>query len=362
MRLPNGYGSVYKLSGNRRKPFCVRRTESWSISKDGKLKRKYLYIGYYKTRAEALQALSDYNKNPYTIENDITFEEVYDKWSDRKFQDISQSNINGYRASVKLCSSIEKMKFRDIKLYHLQAVVDSANKNYPALKKLKTLFKQLFDYAVQNEIIGKDKHIVEYVNIGKPVKSDKHYRFTDDEIQTMWAWSKNNDYVQVILMLIYSGVRPGELFNLKKSEVNINEKSFYIPKGKNENAARKVPIHEKVLPFFINWIEKDNSTYLINQLNGTKIQFDTNHSQYTETYWKPLLLDMGILKYTNDKGEIKEHSPDDTRHTFTTKWKESHLDEAMRRRIQGHSAKGIGEQVYTHYDFEKLRSELNKME
>jgi hypothetical protein len=42
-------------------------------------------------------------------------------------------------------------------------------------------------------------------------------------------------------------------------------------------------------------------------------------------------------------------------------WKEKKLDEAMRRRIQGHAGEGIGEQVYTHLDLEILRSELDKL-
>lgn len=213
---------------------------------------------------------------------------------------------------------------------------------------------------MSNGIISKEKHIVEYLDIGEAVKSDKHYRFTDDEINIMWLWSANNEYIQLILMLIYSGVRPGELFNLKRENVNLEERYFFIEKGKNENATRKVPIHNKTLPFFEHWYKKE-SEYLITQLNGKKINFDTNHGQYTDSYWKPLLLDMGILKYTNATGETKEHTPDDTRHTFTTMWKEKHLDEAYRRKIQGHSGKGIGEMVYTHLDLEKLREELNKI-
>ncbi|MCK9479184.1 MAG: tyrosine-type recombinase/integrase [Firmicutes bacterium] len=363
MKLPNSYGSVYKLPGTRRRPWAVRKTESWYIIDEatGKLGRKYKYIGYYATKAEALQALAEYNANPYDIPSDITFAEVYDKWSERKFEEISRSNINGYQASYKLCNGIESIRFVDIKLSHLQGAVDSSGKNYPTLKKLKILFNQLFDYAVKNEIIGKDKHIVEYVDIGKAVKSDKHFRFTDSEINTMWAWAEKNEYIQVILMLIYSGVRPGEMFNVKKQSVNLEEKSFYIEKGKNDNAVRKVPIHDKVFPFFQHWMQKSDTEYLITQLNGKKILFDTNHGQYTETYWKPLLTDMGILQYRNAVNEIKDHTPNDTRHTFTTMWKEKQLDEAMRRKIQGHSGKGIGEMVYTHFEFEKLRTELNKL-
>jgi len=29
MKMPNGYGSVYKLSGNRRKPWAARVTDGW---------------------------------------------------------------------------------------------------------------------------------------------------------------------------------------------------------------------------------------------------------------------------------------------------------------------------------------------
>ena len=361
MKLPNGYGNVSKLPGKRRKPWRARKTTGWDIDEEGnKVKQNFITIGYYATRQDALQALAEYNANPYDLSDKITFAEVYDKWSAKKFEKISDSNINGYKASYKLCTEIQDMKFCDLKLSHLQGVVDSSGKNPPTLKKLKSMFSQMFDFAVKNDIIGKDKHIVEYLDVGKEEKSTKHFRFTDKEIKTMWLWSKNNEYVQVILMLIYSGVRPGELFALKQKNVDLKEKWFYVEKGKNDNAARKVPIHDKVYPFFEHWMQKDNE-YLITQLNGREFRFQTNHGQYTDSYWTPLLMDMGILKYKNDKGEIKEHTPDDTRHTFTPRWTEKKLDESMRRKIQGHSGKGIGEIVYTHLDFKILRKELNSL-
>ena len=42
-------------------------------------------------------------------------------------------------------------------------------------------------------------------------------------------------------------------------------------------------------------------------------------------------------------------------------WKEKKLDETFRRKIQGHSGKGIGEQVYTHIDMERLKEEINQI-
>ena len=31
MKLPNGFGSVFKLSGNRRNPYVARKTQGWEI-------------------------------------------------------------------------------------------------------------------------------------------------------------------------------------------------------------------------------------------------------------------------------------------------------------------------------------------
>ena len=286
MRLPNGFGNVSKLSGKRRNPWRARKTAGWTIDeKTQKAKQSYITIGYYPTRQSALQALSEYNTNPYDLDaNKITFAEVFEKWSEKKFEEISPSNINGYKASYKLCESIYNMKFADIKLAHLQGIVDRSGKNFPTLKKLKALLNQMFDYATMHEIITKDRHIVEYLNIGKEEQSTRHYRFSRTEIDALWRWADGNEYVQVILMLIYSGVRPSELFNAKCSDVDLKEGYFSIEKGKNVNATRKVPIHERTLPFFKNWMSKGNE-YLITNLSGGKFQFDTNHHSYTESFW-----------------------------------------------------------------------------
>ena len=362
MRLPNGYGSISKLSGNRRNPWRVRITTGWEMdAQTQRIKQKFATVGYFPTKAAALKALAEYNENPYCIDaRNVTFAEVYEKWSAQKYEEISHSNVNGYKAAYKLCTDLYNMKFGDIKLSHLQNTVDKSGKAAPTKKKLKILLNQMFDYAIMHEIISKEKNIVEYIKIGQEEKSTKHYRFTNTEIEALWRWSENNEYVKVILMLIYSGVRPGELFNTKCSDVDLEEGFFTIQKGKTVNAARKVPIHTRVFPFYEHWMQKGNE-YLITNLSGKKFNFDTAHGAYTDSFFKPVLADIGILEYKNEKGEMQEHLPDDTRHTFTTMWREKRLDEAIRRKIQGHSGKGIGEIVYTHFELNILKEELNKL-
>lgn len=356
MKLPNNFGNINKLSGNRRNPYRARVRLDYTD--DGKV--IYKTIGYYPKYEDAITALVDYHRNPNEFENDITFGEVYKRWSEQKFCKISHSNIKAYEAAFKTCSELQELPIKDIKISQIQKVIDKSGKNHPTLRKIKTLLSQMYDFAVFNEIISKDKHTIEFLDIGERTKSSLHYKFNKNEIDLLWLWSNKNEYVQVILMLIYTGVRPGELFSLKKENVDLEEESFYIMKGKNPSAIRKVPIYKKTLPFFEHWMQKDGE-YLITQLNGKRFNFDTNHRQFIETYWEPVLSDIGILEYKAETGEKKKHLPHDTRHTFTSMWQEKQLNEAYRRRIQGHSGKGIGEQVYTHLDFESLKAEINKL-
>ena len=84
MKLPNGYGSVTKMSGKRRKPYAARITTAWTDG--GKQVKKY--IGYFKTRQEAIKALADYNENPFDLATKkITFAEVFERWQKVKYKD-----------------------------------------------------------------------------------------------------------------------------------------------------------------------------------------------------------------------------------------------------------------------------------
>ena len=80
MKLPNGYGSISKLSGKRRKPYMVRITTEpiYDKEKDDYIIQRVI-LGYYKTRKEALSALAQYNDNPFKItDNDLTFSQAYE--------------------------------------------------------------------------------------------------------------------------------------------------------------------------------------------------------------------------------------------------------------------------------------------
>ena len=343
MKLPNGYGSVYKLPGNRRKPWAVRITVSRKEGKDGKTHWKYKYLGYYETQSDALVALAHFNENPYDLDaNKITFAEVFEKWSAEHYPKVSKSNVQGYNASYLLCEPIKDMRFNDIKKSHLQGVVDDSGKNYPTLRKLKVLFTMLYKYAMQNDICSKD--YAQYVDINQykdrnPNKYDRK-PFSTDEIESVWKWKDTNEYFTVVLMLIYSGVRISELLDLKKSDVNLEERWFDVVASKTEAGIRKVPIAQKMMPYFEYWMTKNDCEYLLSTPDAKHFEY----RNYYDSYWKPMVNQIGM----------PDHRPHDTRHTTVTLLTAAGVDDKIIKKIVGHKGQGVTEIVYTHFEIQQL--------
>lgn len=334
MKLANGVGSVFKKSGKRRHPWVARKTVGWNE----KGQPKYLYIGYYSTRTEALAALFRYNEHPFEKGNDqYTLEEVWEKWTREKFDTISPSNINGYKAAYALAEELHGMRMEEIKLDHLQDVCDRSGKNMPTLKKFKTLMNQLFDYAVKHEYVtASRREVVGYLDVkryGNPKKYDRT-PFSTEEIAALWN-AQEDEYIMTVLILIYTGLRIGELLDLRKADVHLDERWLDIKHAKTEAGIREVPIADKILPLIKHWMDKDGDL-LIGQ----------TYDNYYNIYWKKM---------------CPSHKPHDTRHTCVSLLTTAGVDPRVIRSIVGHKGVTITENTYTHLDLPVKLEAINKI-
>lgn len=57
MRLPNGYGSISKLSGNRRKPYMVVLTQGY-VRVDLNIKRNRIVLGYLSNKKRSIKSIN----------------------------------------------------------------------------------------------------------------------------------------------------------------------------------------------------------------------------------------------------------------------------------------------------------------
>ena len=160
MRLPNGFGSVHQIGGNkrRRKPWRARVPSHIEFDEDtGTAKRKYITIGYYETEKEAILALTDYVKNPYTADAaTITFADVFEMWSAKKYPDISKSGQGLYNTAYKHSTPLHKMKMKDIKTIHLEQIMTTVKGGFKTQSNIKSFWSQLFKYAIEHDIVEKN--------------------------------------------------------------------------------------------------------------------------------------------------------------------------------------------------------------
>lgn len=334
MRNPNGYGSVIKLSGKRRRPYCVRVTAGWSD--DGK--QLFRNIGYYATAMEANIALADFHKNPYSLDaSKVTFADMYKTLtSSGSFQKLSKSSHIGYNAAFKTCAELHDMRMVDIKKSHMQAYLDDDDIGHGSKRKLVVLFKALFSLAAENDIVTKEYS--DYLQLPVNTESKSKIPFTSAEIDTLFENYDRMKYIDVILIMIFTGLRVGELLEIKCENVNLDER-FMI--GGNKTAASKnrlIPINYKILPFVKSWLELGGD-YLIKAANGDKMSY----WNFYEDYWKNIMEKLGMV-----------HTPHETRHTCATLLNNAGANKVSIQRILGHASKDITDKVYTHKDKEQL--------
>lgn len=342
IRLPNGYGSVYKLSGNRRNPFVARKTTGFN----DKGHPVYQIIGYYVDRKTALLALAEHNKNPLAIDNNtITFKELFNIYKAVKYADATKSTINGYNSAFNNSESLHDMKFKDIKTSHLDDAIIKCDLGHGTKKKMKILYSQLYEYAMANDIVNKDYS--EYVTLGE--NKDKAIRipFSQQEIKVLFEKEPNIPFVDTILILIYTGIRPGELLNLRPDDINLPEKYFIVTDSKTEAGEnRLVPINEKILPFFERRA-KAGHPYLLMQIFSNKIK-QMSYDYYYRGVFQPIMEQLGM-----------SHRPHDCRHTFATLLNNAEANRTSIKDLIGHSSFMTTEKIYTHKDIEELRKAIN---
>ena len=341
MKNPNGYGSVSKLSGKRRRPYIVRITTGFDM--EGRQIMKTL--GYYETQTKAIKALADYNENPYDISLDgITLKEVMDRFMRNKKTLVEESSQKSYKVWYNYLKPLHNKRMKDIRTLDLQNFISSLNHlSTGTLKNIKSFIRMLFKDAMEMDIISKDYS--EFIKLPRHKPKIERKVFTDEEIALLWENINELEYADVILILIYTGMRINELLKLHKSNVDL-EQNVIIGGSKTEAGKNRIiPIHPKIIPLVIKRME-NKTEYLIP--NRRK----SNYYEYNNFRTKEF---MAIMKQLG-----MEHTIHDTRHTFATMISDVSDNESAITGIIGHTNINMTKR-YTHTSIEKMRKEMEKI-
>lgn len=335
LKNPNGYGSVVKMSGRRRRPFMVRKT----VGYDDRAYPVYDIIGYYATRAEAMLALAEYNADPYDVDLvKTTMRELYELWSAEAYPDMKRSLKNCYAAAYKHCEPVYNIEYRNLRRGHMQACVDECERGYSTRSNIKLLFTQLDRFAYDHDIIT--KCYAANIKVGQKEDSTKHTRVTDEEVLALWQ-RQGNQFVDETLFMLYTGCRVSEMLRMRCADVNLKNRTMTGGLKTMYGKRRVIPIHPELMPIVLRYYDPEHE-FLFQRREK---QDTDSFTRWYLTKWSEAM--QGFNHYTHD-----------CRHTVRSKLDSAGANKVAVDRIIGHSSNSIGEKVYTHKTVEELHEAM----
>ena len=289
MKNENGAGNIYKLKGKRRKPWVIRITTGYTV--DGKQVRKV--VGTYETKWMAQEALFEYLKNP-RLYSKTTFKDVRELWWNTYIIDKSHRTIETNKFRMKFFESLDNREIAEIKLFELQNLFDNMNRSWSFKISCKSILNMIFDYALKNDFISSNK--VSFVEVGKKIKILERKIFTKEEIDILWKNINSAEeycqYIYIVLILLYTGMRIGELQNLKNEDIDLENRIIKIKASKTEAGVRVIPISSKIYDLVKKHVNLEQE-YFVKGDTTLKLSYSTFKPRFQK-----LLKKLGIQEHT----------------------------------------------------------------
>ena len=321
LKRANGTGTVYKLSGRRSRPWVAAKNR--------------VIIGYYPKKTDALEALERLNGKPLTERYNMTFAEVFETWKAEHYKEIGKQGIDAYNNAYKVFAPLHDRKFRDLRAADFQSAIDPhMNKSHSTVSKYKQLITQMSNWAVREEICT--TNFARFVRLPENIKKEKDI-FTEEDIQKLEK--DGSDAAKIVLMLLSTGMRIGELFSLPVADYH----GTYVVGGEKTEAGRNrvIPIRPEGRQYFEYIAARATGELLISGYSGQKVI-----ENFRKRDFYPLLDRLGVARKT----------PHATRHTYTSRAVKEGLAPEMLQKILGHADYSTTANIYTHIDAETLVS------
>ncbi len=309
--------------------------------------------------------------------------DTFGTWAERyiksKETTISYRSVACIRSSVKHFSPLYNLPLSKIKPQHIEDILNNlaTRESRPLSKKsltdLRNIAYGIFRLAIKNRII--DFNPASVVDIPKGKTKSKRTAITDEQIQ--WIKDTPHNAQTSAMIMLYAGLRRGELIALTWNDIDFRNKTILInksaefidnkavvkPMTKTQAGMRLISIPE-VLVSYLKRCEK--KSLIVCTINGD-IMTEGQFRRMWESYMSVLnekYGNFGIDKTAFKKnGEIKSRfapgglptkietfTPHQLRHTYASMLYKAGIDVLTAKEQLGHSDIKTTLNIYTHLD------------
>ena len=335
----NGEGNAYK----RGNTWTVRISSGSVTDENGKMHRKRPTKGGFKTRADALAYAETLKKGPFSVP-DISMENLFKKWEEQYQKRVCDSTMTGYRTAFKHFSDIAYRPISSIRPAELQAQIDACKQGKRTKQVMKVVAGLLWKFAMDNDLA--EKNAAANLYTGNDATSS-HEPFNDLEMKKIRKAVETEPYADYVLVLCYTGFRPGEMLELKKDAVDL-KKGYIVGGGKTEAGTNRIVTIPPAIREIIQRQIDNESEYLFpNKKTGTKM----SHGYFRNSCFFPLM----------EKLDITGKVPYSCRHTYSNLIKNAPGDTGDKARLMGHTDYTFTQERYQSSSLKDLKKITNAL-
>lgn len=304
---------------------------------DGTLRktRRYTTKGGFKNKKDAINYLPSLTENagrkaPRVID-------LWNQYEESKLPKLGESKQTAYKIARKRLDSVMNMQVTDLTTASLQKVINSKASSYYTARDMKVVLSHLYKIAIADQYVP--VNLANYIEL--PTLEEKEaVPFTAEEVDAMWqAFADGDIFSGYLLLMIYSGMMPGELFSCRKDMIDFDRCEIWGCGKKTKKRKKEVPIvfAECVKPVVVELCES---------VDGDMIQ------PYKKNDWYD--------RYHECTARIgvRDLDPYSCRHTTGTEAAKQNLNAATIQKIMRHS-KITTSQRYIHFGDAEAHQGMN---
>lgn len=284
----------------------------------------------YNTHFKYLLMFCEEDKLVYTFTNQF-------------FKDI-QKKIQVFPSNTLKLSKYKNKKYDEI-------MEDFKNIDYKRLsnKSINEIFKsfnQMFEHFSFADYIS--ENTVEYKTLNET--TEKYVNFSDNEIEYFLKNSDNPFLTHIFRIGLYTGMRVGEIAQLKKQHIDFDKQIITIDFSKTPSGLRVIPIHNDIVEIF--------KFYYCNPIDDFLFIKNGNKNILTKKMGKE------IRKYFTDSKKVFHSTRKNLAIELYKFEQKNQIKETTIKRIMGHdTSDNITFDVYNlnKVDIEVLRNAIDKV-
>lgn len=330
---PNGTGSVYR----RGKTWECATVLGYVIQPDGKRKAIRPTKGGFKTKKEAMEYLPKLKEDRPRLTP--TLYDLWERYQDsKKYTQLSASRKEKYAIAWR---KLERLWFTKIDLlttFDLQDTVNDQASTFYTARDLKDLLSKLYQMALPDQYVK--SNLAEYIELPE-LNAKKQEAFTAEEIAKLWTdYADGNWWTGYILLMIYTGMMPGELLGCQKE--------FIDWQGKQIRGAGKKTKERKETPIVLADVILPVLSDLCDHTAGEKL-IKINKDNFYQVYYETL-----------QRAGCRRLTPYSCRHTAATSLAMENIPPSVIQKVMRH-AKFSTTEKYIHISIDPMLEAVNKL-